>query len=85
MVLNKRIAIFLLLLVLLWLVFTAYNLQAQIDYGIPVDFSSLNSAISKWGADPLTKHHKDSVIHIAAYGMGLAHYVYYRRVINNNI
>ena len=47
--------------------------------GIVYDQDTL---ISKWGKFPFTKHHKDSVILITAYEMGLAHYTYYRRVIN---
>lgn len=43
-----------------------------------------DTLISKWGELPLTKHHKDSVIRVAAYEMGNAHYTYYRRVINTN-
>lgn len=46
---------------------------------------SQDTLISKWGDNPLTKHHIDSVINVLAYGTGQAYYTFYRRVTNNTI
>ena len=61
-----------------------YN-NGQVDSPHSAIVYNQDTLISKWGELPLTKHHKDSVIGIAAFEMGNAHYTYYRRVINTQL